>query len=497
MKSFITVFFFLFITQFIKAQVPCENGMAGEYPCNNIDLLSHVTPVELMADISEASTISDLWGWTDPLTNREYAIVGMINAISFVDVTDPVQPIVIGTLLGHNDWELKTTHEVENSIWKDIKTYQNHAFIVSEARDFGMQVFNLERLRDVKSPPALFVEDAHYDGVSNAHNIVINPERALAYIAGARNEDTLLTCRLGGLHIVDISNPLTPQYLSCFDDDGYTHDAQCVTYQGADADYRGHDICLNANEDTITIIDITDPLSIVEISKTAYDSVGYIHQGWLTEDHRYFISNDEVDEFTFENPTRTYVFDLQDLDNPQYVGFNQGITPSIDHNLYIHESLVYQSNYSAGLRILSLDNVEQAQLEEIAFFDTYPLHDSAFFLGSWSNYPYFNSGTIIVSDKESGLFVVKPQSQVASIKDLLSSSSINVYPQPAIDQLHYSIEGQGKVAQISLISVQGIKMQTEVSGNAQIDVSGLSAGVYLIEFLFLDGRTIVTRFVKE
>ncbi len=195
--------------------------MAGEYPCDNVNLLSLVTPLELQADTSEDKSISDLWGWTDSLTNKEYAIVGMINGTSFVDVSDPLNPVVLGSLLAHTDIGLanKTAHVEENSLWKDIKTYNDHAFIVSEASQFGMQVFDLKRLRNVTSPPEQFTDDAYYDQISTAHNIVINPTNAVAYVTGALGDDSL-PCQGGGLHLVSISDPINPTYLGCFDEDG-------------------------------------------------------------------------------------------------------------------------------------------------------------------------------------------------------------------------------------------------------------------------------------
>src|SRR5690554_7849912 len=96
---------------------------------------------------------NDIWGWTDPLTGREYAPVGLSNGTSFVDVTDPSNPVYLGRLPAHS----------ENSLWRDIKVYADHAFVVSEAWDHGMQIFDLTRLRDVANPPATFTADAHYD----------------------------------------------------------------------------------------------------------------------------------------------------------------------------------------------------------------------------------------------------------------------------------------------------------------------------------------------
>ena len=99
-------------------------------------------------------------------------------------------------------------------------------------------------------------------------------------------------------------------------DDGYTHDAQCVTYQGPDSERRGREICFAANEDTVTVVDVTDKGAIEMLSRNAYQRFGYTHQGWLTEDHAYFIVDDELDEQRWNHNTKTYTWDMSDLANP-------------------------------------------------------------------------------------------------------------------------------------------------------------------------------------
>jgi choice-of-anchor B domain-containing protein len=138
--------------------------------------------------------------------------------------------------------------------------------------------------------------------------------------------------------------------------------------------------------------------------------VAYTHQGWLTEDHRYYYMNDEGDEANGSVPrTRTLIWDLADLEDPQLVGEYLGETSAIDHNLYVKGDFVYESNYMSGLRILDITNREQPI--EVGFIDTLPFGENVpSFAGSWSNYPYFESGTIVVSSIGEGLFVVRKSS---------------------------------------------------------------------------------------
>ena len=401
--------FFLFSSLGVLAQTPCVNGMAGPYPCENINLLSFVEN----GDIGGGS-MNDIWGWVDPLDSAEYVILGRTNGTAFLDITDPVNPIYLGNL----------PTATQNSTWRDIKVYNNYAFIVSEAGGHGMQIFDLTHLRDIEAPPLLFEEDALYNGWGNAHNIVINESTGRAYGVGTNTFE-------GGLHILDISDPLNPTLIGDFSEDGYTHDAQVVNYSGPDSNFQGKEIAFACNENTVTVVDVTDASNASLISSTGYPGSSYTHQGWLTEDHRYFLSNDELDEQNIGINTTTFIWDMLDLSSPEIIGTFVSSTSAIDHNLYTHNGYVYQSNYTAGLRILDTENIADANLEEVAYFDLYPSNNSAQFDGTWSNYPYFPSGVIAVSHIQEGLFLLGLSGELSDL-GCTDSEACN-YDQNAIE----------------------------------------------------------------
>lgn len=392
----------------------CTDGKAaGRYPCHNVDLLAKVPIDTLMATpLEDGLALNDIWGWTDPQTGKEYALVGLNDGVTFVDVSSPREPEVIGKLnepdaVASTSGKAMLHHEGKSS-WRDFKVYKHYLYVVSDAQPHGMQVFDLAHLRDVEDPPVTFSEDALYTKFGNAHNIVINPDEPYAYVAGSNTFG-------GGLHIVDISSPLNPQLAGSQQDTdvgrdstGYVHDAQCVTYHGPDEDYQGDEICMNSSETHLLIANVTDKQHTYTISKATYASATYVHQGWLTEDQRYFLLDDELDEWDDKKSTRTYIWDVRDLDNPKLIGTHHSNYASIDHNQYVKGNYVYQTNYTAGLHILSLDNVADGKLQEVGFFDTYPLNSRAEFRGTWSSYPYFKSGIVIVSDMTRGLFILKP-----------------------------------------------------------------------------------------
>ncbi|MCA0131156.1 choice-of-anchor B family protein [Winogradskyella alexanderae] len=368
-------------------QFPCVDGLANGHPCNGIDLMSQISIEQLGGTGAEGN---DSWGWTDPDTGKEYALVGTTTSTAFVDITSPSQPIYLGRL----------PTETVNSLWRDVKTYANHAFIVSEAPGHGMQVFDLTRLRNVTNPPVIFNADAVYNGFGNAHNIVINEDSGFAYAVGS---DTFS----GGPHFVNIQNPSNPVAAGGYANDAYSHDAQVITYNGPDPDYNGKEILIGSNINEVVLVDVTDKSNPTQISTINYSNIGYTHQGWFTEDMTYFLLGDEVDEIDFGINSRTIVFDFTDLDNPQFQMEYFGPTGAIDHNGYVKGNDFYVANYSAGLRIVDISGIDTGMMSEIAFFDTYIPHDNTAFNGAWNVYPYFDSGTIIISDIEGGLFIVQ------------------------------------------------------------------------------------------
>lgn len=379
---------------------PCVGGTAaGVYPCSNIDLLEFM-PVSTFG----ATATNSGWGWTDPATGHEYYLLGLNNGTAFIDITDPEAPVYLGKL---------PTHAGTSNTWRDVRVYQNYAYVVSEQTGHGMQVFDLTQLRSVASPPVTFSETAFYDKVSNTHTISINEETGYAYLVGTTGgSPPVVTCG-GNLHVVSLANPASPQFVGCYNDGGYIHENQCFVYHGPDTTYTGHELCLAArgSAHNLDILDVTNHAAPVRIKSLHYNSSGYSHQAWFTDDQRYILLNDELDEQNVGNPTRTWIFDALDLDNLVLSGGNgyfDHATPAIDHNLYVRGNFVFESNYKAGLRILRLTNLAQSQLTEIAYFDVFPATDAASFDGTWNNYPFFASGVIPVTHISQGLYLLRP-----------------------------------------------------------------------------------------
>jgi choice-of-anchor B domain-containing protein len=375
----------------------CVGGLAGDFTCSGINLRKRVANTDMGGGDG-----NDIWGWVDPMSSEEYALMGLTTGTAFVNVTDPENPIVVGTL---------PTETIETP-WRDIKVYQDHAFVIADRADaHGIQVFDLTRLRGVAAPQ-VFTPDVVYDGITSAHNIAINEDSGFLYAVGSN------TCEKG-LHMVDIRTPVNPTFAGCYSDQ-HLHDTQCIVYQGPDNDYLDREICFNSaftntadnlpiGTHIVGIVDVTDKGAPVTIFERDYPEAGFAHQGWITDDHRFFLLGDELDETDLGVPTRTLIFDVSDLDAPVFVSAYQAATSSIDHNLYVLGNRVYQANYTTGVRILEFADLANSEMGEVGFFDTFPTGDAAVFDGAWSVYPYLPSGNIIASDMTNGLFILTPQ----------------------------------------------------------------------------------------
>ncbi|WP_299208034.1 choice-of-anchor B family protein [uncultured Dokdonia sp.] len=461
MKSYITKICVLFgLLQFstmMIAQTPCTGNMAGGFPCEGYDLQDRLTTAEM-----DSSFANDSWGWTDPEDGTEYALIGLTNGTAFVDISDPTNVIYLGKLPTHTG----------NSTWRDIKVYQNHAFVVSEASGHGMQVFDLTQLRDVTNPPVTFSETAHYDGFGNAHNIVINVDSGYAYGVGTQTFS-------GGPHFINIQDPTNPIGEGGYAANSYSHDAQVVTYNGPDADYTGREILIGSNENEIAIVDITDKNNPVEISTSSYPNIGYTHQGWFTEDQRYFLLGDEIDEINVGFNTRTIVFDLEDLDNPQLHLEYEGTNSSTDHNGYVVGNLYYLASYRAGMRVIDISDIANQNMTEIGYFDTVPSSDNVGTTGLWNVYPFFESGNIVLSGNN-GFTLVK-QNEALSVTSFEVSNETSMFPNPSSGII--DINASASIGAVTIYNTMGqvVHKTGSNTNHIQVDLTHLQTGLYFVK----------------
>jgi choice-of-anchor B domain-containing protein len=464
-------YYYFFYDWHIDPTGPTVNS--GGYPCDHVELMD----VEEISVLGGGANGNDCWGWVEPSTSREIALYGRSSGLSLIDVTDATDMKYFG--------EVATA--TSPSLWRDVKVYGDYAFVVSEAGGHGMQVVDLNAAAALPTDQITDITPvAYYTGFGNAHNIVINEETGFAYGVGTNTFG-------GGLHILDIQDPLNPVLVGGYDG-AYTHDAHAIVYNGPDSDYVGRELvfCFNGYSG-FAVVDAEDKTDVQLISSMTYAQLGYTHQGWVSEDHTLVFMNDELDESNFGNNTRTYVVNIEDVDNPVNLGYFTSPTTAIDHNMYVRNGNLFQSNYLSGLRILSTAGAASGTLEEIGFFDTNPASDAAQFDGTWSNYPYFPSGNVAISTF-THFFMVRPDQSFMETPDAVvenpveAMTELSVRPNPASDFLAICGVGLGgwKALEIwdhagRLVKRwEGVPIPVEGSGEFNVDISDLREGMYFV-----------------
>ena len=376
-----------------RADLDKADHVRGAFESDGIMMLSWLS----LSALGGYQSGNDCWGYVSP-SGREYALMGVNSATIFVDVTVPGNATIVETISG------------PDSLWRDIKTYQNYAYSVSEGGS-GIQVMDMS---NIDLGVVTLVNTITDGGTAATHNVVIDTTSGFLYRTGGGSN---------GLRIYDLNpDPAAPVYVGTWTNK-YVHDAQIITYP-AGTPYAGKQIAFcyagfngGWEQTGLTILDVTNKSNIVILGELEYTNNNYSHQGWVSEDLQYVYLNDELDEQNTGTPTTTRIIDVSDLSSPGEAGTcSTGLT-SIDHNLYIHGDRMYQANYRSGLQVFDIS--DPLSPVRTGWFDTYPGDDGASFNGMWSNYPYMPSGITICSDLERGLFVLSAASiEISLLEDL-------------------------------------------------------------------------------
>lgn len=451
-----------------QAQVamPCVAGKAGEFSCNKLDLLAHV-PLATLGNSNSRG--NDIWGHFDLNDKREYALVGLTNGVSVVEVTDPVNPRRVSFISS------------QNTIWRDLKTYQyfdeirrrwmSYAYVTADAASVGTMILDLSQLPEkvVQVSSEMSDTSAHNIYISNVDystGVALTGRTAYMHVAGSDKQG-------GAFNTYSLANPIHPTsvYKNASNSRNfYSHDVSSLWISDARREQCANqqkdcDLMLDYNEDEILLWDKTDSAKPFNLARSTYQYVSYVHSGWWTEDRQFITVHDELDEQRFSLNTRVRFFAINNLRAPELAGEYIGPTPAIDHNGYTRGNRYYISNYERGLVVLDISDPRNPV--EAGFFDTYPLADSASFNGAWGTYPFLPSGNIILSDINSGLYVIRDSTVSAQGSVKLSSAHLTVK--------------EGDVLRLSLARMDGSVGAVEVffetqTGNASAEDFTASAG---------------------
>lgn len=350
---------------------------------------------------------SNLWGYTDEMGN-EYALVGLNNGTSIVDVTNPSNANEI--------WFLPDT----NSVWREIKTYGDYAYVTTE-EDAGLLIIDLSPLPGSTVLPNYRFFGQAGNTFTSSHSLFID-ENGVLYLHGANVGN-------GGAIFYDLAaNPINPPELGMYDD-FYVHDS----YARGDTLYAGHIV-----DGFMNIVDVSDKANPVILATQQTPSI-FTHNTWLNDAGTHVFTTDEVSNAYVTSYNITNLSNITEADRTRSLANNNG-NGSIPHNTYFKNNYLYTSYYRDGVVIHDVSDPEN--MIEVANFDPTTLSGDGF-TNVWGVYPYFNSGTVIISDMQLGLFVlgatltqgcyVEGTVTDASTTNPILNAEITIISQPILD----------------------------------------------------------------
>ncbi len=329
--------------------------------------------LDFRSNLRYSETANDIWGYTDTAGN-EYAIIGLQNGTSIVDVTDP------------DSVEELFFIEGPNSIWRDMKTFNDHAYITHDYTEDSVGTGLL--IIDLIDLPASI--DTHtWTGndsleYTRAHNIYID-ENGIVYLFGSNLFE-------GGAIFLDVNDdPMVPEYVGNYSTH-YIHDGFV----------RGDTMWASEiYEGIFTVVNVSNKQNPITIASNE-TPFRFTHNCWLSDDGHFLFTTDE------RSGAPVAAYDVSDLSNiketDQY--FSSPGSGVIPHNVTVLNNFLIISYYRDGVRVV--DATDPGNLVETEYFDTSPFDPDDGFQGCWGVYPYLPSGNILASDREEGLFVLTP-----------------------------------------------------------------------------------------
>lgn len=416
---------------------------------NNMTLLANKNDYPPVGN----SLYSAVWGYIAP-NGREYAILGCATGTAFYDITDSSNIVQVGFITG------------PTNNWREMKVFSNYCYVVSEALDSRIQIINLANLPASVS----LVGTSNMTNHRSTHSI--SQEGPYLYLNGANSTFGQ------GTVVVDLTNPTSPVKRGSWNTH-YVHDCRVRN----DTIYACN---INNPPGTITVINAANKDNLTTIASWVNNPNPMPHNAALTAGRTFIYTTDE----TISPNGKLKVWNISNLSNVTFVTnwMPTGITTSVVHNVEIYGNYALVAHYSAGIRLINISNPTTPI--EVAWYDTYPLNNSSNYDGCWGVY-MFPSGKIVASDRQTGLYVVKPTIPLVGINETGNNTPEKFelkqnYPNPfnPSTTIEYSISKSSFVT-IRVYDVLGRQVgllidEYKHTGSYKLsyDAGRLSSGVY-------------------
>ena len=301
---------------------------------------------------------NDIWGYTGP-DGSEYALLGVRDGTSVIALdTDDGQPQEVAFIPS------------PNSVWKDIKTFKHYAYVVNESGG-GLQIIDLSQLPHTAQLVAV------YNDFYTSHNLYIDEDRGILYAEGNHIQP---------VRLLSLENPTAPVQRSTFGVE--CHDI----YARGDYVYVSE-----GGHGTIGIFDTSDPDKIELAARFQIPNAGYVHNAWLNEAGTILMTTEETTGKTIK------LWDVEDFANVTMLG--EYLAPNrLAHNTHLKDGFAFISHYGGGLRIVDISNPRHPT--EVGYY-TKSDETPGGFVHAWGAFPFFASNRVLMSDIESGLYVVE------------------------------------------------------------------------------------------
>lgn len=454
----------------IAALLLCSNVLnAQQYQSQNISMLSNWFDPAVVAEPSAYGIkYNGIWGWVDPSGN-EYAIIGSTAGTYFIDVTNPVSPVQRDYVPGRRD----------QCIWREIKTYQNYCYIVSDdGAPNSLQIVDMSYLPD--SVHVVYDSNTLFE---RSHTIWVDGNRLYGgYVNGG-------SVGYAAMAVFDISNPTSPVLLRKIEDDypgifAYAHDMYV----------RNDTVYASAGYDGLFIFKLDASNHFQSLgSLTNYFNQGYNHSSALSEDGHTLIFCEELPN---GQPVRSV--DVSDLSNITILTPFESHPDATPHNPFIKGNYLFLAYYQDGLQVYDITNPSSPA--RVGYFDTHWQNDSLgnypypYDEGAWGAYLWLPSGNVIVSDMQNGLYTLDV-STITNIKHNNASAQIRLYPNPSnTDVLNVQVPGSFKHVQYEILNAEGQLMKKGVLSESNISIGHLVSGIFTLK-LISDDNIAVAKFV--
>ena len=453
MFRFTLIVLFLFPFAGIKAQSSKNVELLDTWSIDNI-------PIN-----NDGTKFNGCWGFEH--NGIEYAVIGSTAGTHIFKITE-------GNRLQEVDFVAGTSVHTtsSNNIHREFKTYKNYLYGVCDEGSSTLQIMDMNSL-----PDSVTLVGNDNEFFYRAHDMYIDSAKATMYVCGPKDSSGLVAMK-----VLSLADPVNPTWLYTYTDTWYVHGA----YVRNDTAYLS---CANNGLRIYKFDNGTNPVLLNYLD--IYPEQGYNHSGWLSENGKYFVFTDET------QGKRIKLCDISDITDITITDmFNSGTdNQTMAHVVMMKDDYVYASHYYDGLQIFDARN--KTDVKKVAWYDTH--EGNGYAQGAWGIYSFYKDNKVIISDRNSGLFLFK----VNLPPDIISEGEFGIYPNPTNEEALFFYSNEEELFyQFNVYDALGklIFQKENINSNfLRFDVSRWNAGTYFYHWegednsVSLKGKFIIAK----